>query len=128
MPMAPRCSRFQTVFEIILSRRGAAREVSISVSVKLVQRGCAWYTTSGPISLPHQPHPLSAWCCKDIYPPCAEVRCEVVRNRRADGEIGMIVIPDERIVESPYIEWVAHGYTVAYGRAMRPAGYNWHLI
>ena len=40
----------------------------------------------------------------------------------------MIVIPEERLVESPYIEWVAHGYTVADGLTMRPAGYNWHLI
>jgi AraC-like DNA-binding protein len=40
----------------------------------------------------------------------------------------MIVIPDERLVESPYIEWVAHGYTVADGLEMRPAEYNWHLI
>jgi len=40
----------------------------------------------------------------------------------------MIIIPEERFVESPYIEWVAHGYTVANGLTMRPAGYNWHLI
>ncbi|MBI1259642.1 MAG: helix-turn-helix domain-containing protein [Chloroflexi bacterium] len=40
----------------------------------------------------------------------------------------MIVIPDERRVESPYIEWVAHGYTAADGFEMRPAGYHWHLI
>jgi AraC-like DNA-binding protein len=40
----------------------------------------------------------------------------------------MIVIPEERFVESPYIEWVARGYTVADGLAMRPAEYTWHLI
>jgi AraC-like DNA-binding protein len=40
----------------------------------------------------------------------------------------MIVIPEERLVESPYIEWVAHGYTAADGHEMRPAEYNWHLI
>jgi AraC-like DNA-binding protein len=40
----------------------------------------------------------------------------------------MIVIPEERLVESPYIEWVAHGYTAADGFEMRPAEYNWHLI
>jgi AraC-like DNA-binding protein len=40
----------------------------------------------------------------------------------------MIAIPEERLVESPYIEWVAHGYTVADGLEMRPAEYNWHLI
>ena len=40
----------------------------------------------------------------------------------------MIVISEQRLSESPYIEWVAHGYTVADGIAMRPAGYNWHLI
>jgi AraC-like DNA-binding protein len=40
----------------------------------------------------------------------------------------MIVIPEERLVESPYIDWVAHGYTVADGLEMRPAEYNWHLI
>ena len=40
----------------------------------------------------------------------------------------MIVIPEQRLVESPYIEWVAHGYTVADGLEMRPAEYNWHLI
>jgi AraC-like DNA-binding protein len=40
----------------------------------------------------------------------------------------MIVIPEQRIAESPYIEWVAHGYTVADGLEMRPAEYNWHLI
>jgi len=40
----------------------------------------------------------------------------------------MIVIPEERFVESPYIEWVARGYTVADGITMRPAGYDWHLI
>src|SRR5262249_27335000 len=40
----------------------------------------------------------------------------------------MIVIPEERRVESQYIEWVAHGYTVANGLDVRPAEYNWHLI
>ncbi len=40
----------------------------------------------------------------------------------------MIVISEERLVKSPYIEWVAHGYTVADGLEMRPAQYNWHLI
>ncbi len=40
----------------------------------------------------------------------------------------MIVMTEERLVESPYIEWVAHGYTVADGLEMRPAEYNWHLI
>jgi AraC-like DNA-binding protein len=40
----------------------------------------------------------------------------------------MIVVSEQRLSESPYIEWVAHGYTVADGIAMRPAGYNWHLI
>ena len=40
----------------------------------------------------------------------------------------MIVISEERLVKSPYIEWVAHGYTVADGLEMRPADYNWHLI
>src|SRR5215211_5818626 len=40
----------------------------------------------------------------------------------------MIVIPEQRLVESPYIEWVAHGYTVADGLDMRPAEYTWHLI
>lgn len=40
----------------------------------------------------------------------------------------MIVISEERLVESRYIEWVAHGYTVADGLEMRPAEYNWHLI
>lgn len=40
----------------------------------------------------------------------------------------MIVIPQQRLVESPYIDWVGHGYTVADGLEMRPAEYNWHLI
>jgi AraC-like DNA-binding protein len=40
----------------------------------------------------------------------------------------MIVIPEERFIESSYIEWVAHGYTVADGLSMRPAGCDWHLI
>ncbi|MEO8609587.1 MAG: helix-turn-helix domain-containing protein [Chloroflexota bacterium] len=40
----------------------------------------------------------------------------------------MIVIPEQRLVESPYIEWVGHGYTAADGLEMRPAEYNWHLI
>ncbi|CAA9364733.1 MAG: hypothetical protein AVDCRST_MAG93-7882, partial [uncultured Chloroflexia bacterium] len=40
----------------------------------------------------------------------------------------MIVISEERLVESPYIEWVAHGFTAADGCEMRPAEYNWHLI
>ncbi len=40
----------------------------------------------------------------------------------------MIVIPEERLVDSPYIEWVARGYTAADGFEMRPAGYSWHLI
>ena len=40
----------------------------------------------------------------------------------------MIVIPEERFIESPYIEWIAHGYTVADGFVMRPAGCDWHLI
>jgi AraC-like DNA-binding protein len=41
---------------------------------------------------------------------------------------GMIVIPEQRLGESPYLEWVAHGYTIADGCEMRPAEYNWHLI
>jgi AraC-like DNA-binding protein len=40
----------------------------------------------------------------------------------------MIVIPEERHIESPCIEWVGHGYTAADGLVIRPAGYNWHLI
>jgi AraC-like DNA-binding protein len=40
----------------------------------------------------------------------------------------MIVVAQQRLVESPYIEWVGHGYTVADGLEMRPAEYNWHLI
>lgn len=40
----------------------------------------------------------------------------------------MIVIPEQRLIESPYIDWVGHGYTVADGLEMRPAEYNWHLI
>jgi len=40
----------------------------------------------------------------------------------------MIVIPEQRLGESPYLEWVAHGYTIADGCEMRPAEYNWHLI
>jgi AraC-like DNA-binding protein len=40
----------------------------------------------------------------------------------------MIVIAEQRPSESPYLEWVAHGYTIANGRAMRPAECNWHLI
>ena len=40
----------------------------------------------------------------------------------------MIIIPEQRLVESPYIDWVGHGYTVANGLEMRPAEYNWHLI
>jgi AraC-like DNA-binding protein len=40
----------------------------------------------------------------------------------------MIVIPEQRLIESPYLQWVGHGYTAADGREMRPAGYNWHLI
>ena len=40
----------------------------------------------------------------------------------------MIVIPQEQLFESPYIEWVGQGYTAANGIAMRPAGYHWHLI
>jgi AraC-like DNA-binding protein len=40
----------------------------------------------------------------------------------------MIVMTQERLVESAYVEWVAHGYTAADGCAMRPAEYSWHLI
>ncbi len=40
----------------------------------------------------------------------------------------MIVIPDQRLVESRYIDWIGHGYTAADGCEMRPAEYNWHLI
>lgn len=40
----------------------------------------------------------------------------------------MIAISEQRLSESPYLEWVAHGYTTADGCAMRPAEYNWHLI
>jgi AraC-like DNA-binding protein len=40
----------------------------------------------------------------------------------------MIVIPEQRLLESPYIEWIGHGYTVADGLEMRPAEYTWHLI
>ena len=40
----------------------------------------------------------------------------------------MIVIPQERFSDSPYVEWVGQGYTAANGIVMRPAGYNWHLI
>jgi hypothetical protein len=44
------------------------------------------------------------------------------------GEVVMIVVAQQRLVESPYIEWVGHGYTLADGLEMRPAEYNWHLI
>src|SRR5262245_9332768 len=44
------------------------------------------------------------------------------------GELVMIVIAQQRQMESPYIEWVGHGYTGADGRAMRAAEYTWHLI
>lgn len=40
----------------------------------------------------------------------------------------MIVITEQRLVASPYIEWIAHGYTATDGLEMRPAEYNWHLI
>ena len=40
----------------------------------------------------------------------------------------MIVIPQERLIESPYIEWVGQGYTAANGFVMGPAEYHWHLI
>lgn len=40
----------------------------------------------------------------------------------------MIVVPEERRIESPYAEWVGHGYTAADGVVMRPAEYTWHLI
>ena len=40
----------------------------------------------------------------------------------------MIVVPEQRLAESLYIEWVGHGYTAADALEMRPAGYNWHLI
>ena len=40
----------------------------------------------------------------------------------------MIIIPQQRFIDSPYIKWVAHGYTVADGLTMRPAGCDWHLI
>jgi AraC-like DNA-binding protein len=40
----------------------------------------------------------------------------------------MIVIPEERCVESPYIAWVGQGYNAADGIAMRPAEYTWHLV
>jgi hypothetical protein len=46
----------------------------------------------------------------------------------ARGRLGLIVIPQERLIESNYIGWVGHGYTAANGSIMRPAGYNWHLI
>lgn len=40
----------------------------------------------------------------------------------------MIVVTEERLIESPYIEWVAQGYNVADGLTVRPAEYNWYLI
>src|SRR5262245_12567681 len=40
----------------------------------------------------------------------------------------MIVISEQRLSDSPYVDWIAHGYTAADGVAMRPAEYNWHLI
>jgi AraC-like DNA-binding protein len=40
----------------------------------------------------------------------------------------MIVIPEERSIESPYIAWVGQGYSAADGLAMRPAEYTWHLV
>jgi AraC-like DNA-binding protein len=40
----------------------------------------------------------------------------------------MIEIPDERLAESPYIDWVAHGYILEDGLDIRPAEYNWYLI
>lgn len=40
----------------------------------------------------------------------------------------MIIIPHERFVESPSIDWVAQGFTARKGLEMRPAEYNWHLI
>ena len=40
----------------------------------------------------------------------------------------MIVVPEQRSVESPYVTWIGHGYTAADGLTMSPAEYNWHLI
>jgi hypothetical protein len=40
----------------------------------------------------------------------------------------MIVIAEERLVDSGFIDWIGHGYTAADGLEMRPAEYNWHLI
>jgi hypothetical protein len=40
----------------------------------------------------------------------------------------MIVIPQQHRVESPYVEWVGHGYTLADALAVRPADFNWYLI
>lgn len=40
----------------------------------------------------------------------------------------MILMSEERLVDSPYVEWVGHGYTVEDGLEIRPAEYNWHLI
>lgn len=40
----------------------------------------------------------------------------------------MIVVPEERRIESSFAEWVGHGYTAADGVSMRPAEYTWHLI
>lgn len=40
----------------------------------------------------------------------------------------MIVIPEQRLIESLHIQWVGRGYTAADGCEMRPAEYNWHLI
>lgn len=40
----------------------------------------------------------------------------------------MIVVDEERFVESPYVEWVGNGYTATDGSEMRPAEYNWHLV
>jgi AraC-like DNA-binding protein len=40
----------------------------------------------------------------------------------------MMVIHDEKLSDSPYIEAVCHGSTVAPGDSVRPAESNWHMV
>jgi hypothetical protein len=40
----------------------------------------------------------------------------------------MIVILDERICDSPYVESIAHGITTCAGSVIRPAENSWHMV
>src|SRR5215217_4126413 len=56
--------------------------------------------------------------------PCQWLVCDLKSMRSRE----MSLISEERSSESPYVEKIMRGWTVAKGSSIRPAETNWHMV